>query len=177
MAKREILWPLDTALACGIPVTVDGKEWKFSPLTYNDWAEIIRHQRAEAIKAYLEAVADKPTDYRQRAMDMSTILYGASAQHCLAGLREPSIRAMVLKQSLLKEHPEVTDEDVAMFLEQEHQTNLYTDVVELMSLGPITEQDMKESEKCGSDPTPEDQPDTQTTSAPSSSGSDGVSER
>jgi len=136
-AKHTTFWPLDVAFACGIDVQIEGKTWQFSPLTFKDWGDIIALARGEALSAYLDATGErKDVDHRQRAMDMNAILFGAQAQQSLEMLRAPKIRHFVVKRSLEKKHPDVTDENIDKFLEDEHQARLYSDIVELLSLGP-----------------------------------------
>jgi hypothetical protein len=138
MTATRHVWPLDRALACGIPeLEFNGKKWTFSPLVYNDWGDVIALARSEALKAYFDAVNGRNIGYSQRAQDLSTILYGAVAQHSVTALRSPAVRKLVLKKSLVKKHPDVTDEELDAFLEDEHKANLVVDFVDILSGGPL----------------------------------------
>lgn len=138
MTTTRHVWPLDAALACGIPeLEFNGKKWTFSPLVYNDWGDVIALARGEALQAYLTSIEGRSIGYSQRAQDLSTILYGAVAQHSITSLRSPGVRRLVLKKSLIKHHPDVTDEELDKFLEDEHRANLALDIVDIQSGGPL----------------------------------------
>lgn len=175
MTTVRHIWPLDRALACGLPeMEFDGKKWTFSPLVYNDWGDVIALSRAEALNAYFDAIKGRDVGYSQRAMDLSTILYGAVAQHSITSLRSPAVRKLVLKKSLLKHHPDVTDEELDKFLENEHNANIVLDLADVLSSGPVDPVD--ESAKLDGDANPtnagsDPAPTTSSQSAPSSSAS------
>jgi len=144
---RTTVWPLDVAFGCGLEVQANGRTWIFSPLTFKDWGDVIARARSEALGAYLDAAGErKGIDHRQRAIDINAILFGTQAQQSLEMLRAPELRRFVLRRSLEKKHPDVTDDDVNKFLEDEHQARMYSDIIELLSLGPQrSEQDGDEN--------------------------------
>ncbi len=179
MGKSTHLWTLDVALARGVEFEFKGKQWKFSALTYNDWGDVIAKARSEAVAAYLDGCNNRGMDHRQRAIDLATILFGATAQHTMEAMRTPTTRRMVLRKSLSKHHPDVTEVELDMFLEEEHQANLYADIIELMSLGPGDPEEMQKTEPDGDgNPTSTDpSQSTMPTSASSSHDSDSVSSK
>lgn len=133
----ETFWPLDVALARGHDLTIDGKTWILSPLTLNDWGDVVKAARVEAMRAYEEGTKGLKVDPFQRSKDISTILYGSPAQDSLSLLHLPCVRHAMLKSSLRRKHPDVTDEDVRTILEGEQESRLALEIVQRLSVGPM----------------------------------------
>lgn len=139
-AKTSTIWALDVAFARGIPdLEYKGKKWTFAPLKFKDWADIVALVRSEAVASYLNAIKDQDVALHQQTAHINAILFGSHAQqHSLEALRTPAVRKRVLRKSLEKAHPDVTDEQLDEFLEEENTANMYADIVELISLGPVS---------------------------------------
>lgn len=131
-------WALDVALARGIALPIEGKEWTFTPLTMNDWADVIAGARAIALKAYNEAMKDVQQPPGQRIKDVNGILFGRDqSQATLGMLHEPATRREMVKRSLLHKHPDVTDEEIDKILEGEMEAQLGLEILEMISVGPL----------------------------------------
>lgn len=167
-------WPLDLALARGVDITIDGKEWTFSPLKVRDWADVGKRARSNAVSAYLDVTKSKhDIDPRRWRDGLCAIVFSAQVENTFDALHDPSIRREMLMRSLKHKHPDVTPEQVDKILEDEHHDKILIDLVTLMSLGASDPN--AESESAGN-PTVGGRPTiSEPTSAPLSPDSDSQS--
>lgn len=158
------LYALDVACGGGLEVKVDGKLWTFSPLSFGNARKVIMRARSDAVQAYHDAMRDQEVPHRQRAMDLSAILFGTEVQEALT---DPATRLYQLELSLRTVHTKETDQEIQEVLkklcETEEGATEIVEAVKIMTHGPYTEADLASGEDGAENPT--------STEAPSASGS------
>lgn len=138
----EHIGSLDMVVASGLTVTLNGKEWHFTPPRYRDIGEVVQQMRSEAYATYeitqrrLRKDHNIYVDYKERRSDINGILYGIQGQDLRTMLLGPTVAPRLLKLSLQKHHPDVTDEDIDMFLDDPEAANMLLTVFIEMTLGP-----------------------------------------
>lgn len=137
---------LDVAVAAGLDFEHDGKTWTFSPLRFRDLGAIIAKGKSLAVQAYMEAAEETGVTPMQRARDMNAILFGSAGQLMLTCLDDPIVRHAWLKRSLAYKHPDITDEQVDMFLDDDAVADEVIDLVEMMTAGDSSGKEKKEAE-------------------------------
>jgi len=138
-----ILWALDVATGGGLDITINGKEWRFSTLTFRQGAELTIAARSDALRAYWAAAKDYPRPWPGCNIELSTILFGAAAQMAFT---DPATRWMQVKLSLLKHHPQVTDAEIDAMFDDEDTAMQIIAAVQTMTHGPFTQKDLAEGD-------------------------------
>lgn len=133
---RSVLFSIPTALHTGlsnmsefgsaVPVTLAGKDYRFSPLTYGDIEELDNWVRGEYMTRVLKAIP-KDADPADREMAMKIAQNTVSTMTWLSGkgaIIMTSVRGMVkiAALSLQKNHPELTDERLRQIILDEPDT-------------------------------------------------------
>ena len=165
-------WCLDLAVAQGLTLEIKGKSYTFSPVPFKHLGELMALARSDALRAWRLANAAEPADpmkFRQRHSEMNAILFGTAGQGVLDLLGFPIVRRRMVELSLKKKHPDVSDDVLDSFFDDEDTANELVDVVYALTIGP--EEPGGEGEKSNAEnPTLGPPADSATNSAPSSQG-------
>lgn len=148
------LFALDVACGGGLEVTVEGKIWTFSPLSFRGSRKVILRARSEAVRAYNDATRGQGVDPLQRAMDLNSILFGAGTQDVLL---DPATRLYQLELSLRTVHTKEKDSEIQELLdklcETEEGAKEIIEAVNTMTHGPFTEADLTPATDGAGNPT------------------------
>lgn len=164
--SMQHFWALDIAMGQGLSIEIKGKTYVFSPIKHKQLGELVSLARSDALKAWRLANADAPSDpalYRQRNMEMNTILFGAAGQSVLDFFSFPVVRRRLVELSLRPKHPDVSDELIDSFFDDEEIADQLVNIVYAWSMGPS---DSREAGKSTEANPPGPPTDSATASAP-----------
>lgn len=127
---------IDQALGMGAEVKFDGKTHTFSPLTFKNYAEVVAHNKSQALAAYLAAPPGMPMKPGQRIRDINGIMCRPTLEGDFAQ-GDPETLLLKCKLSLRKKHPAITDSEVDALLSNDEWRELICEVMHVVDNGPI----------------------------------------
>lgn len=126
---------LDRALAQGVTITWDGKDYVFSPLTFDDFAEHLAHRKSIGLKVWMEVAAATKLDPRQRIRDLCTLTSRSATDEDFS-LGEPDNVKRMSFLSLRHKHPDITLAEVDKLLSDDAKREMLADLLQVMESVP-----------------------------------------
>ena len=149
---EEHFTALDVACGAGLELDIDGKTWTFSPNTFRDARKIMVRARAAALEAYGAGTKGADIGFTQRAIDINTILFGVAPQ---AAFTDPGTRRYQMELSLRHTHTMEPDAEIQKVLDKifddEEMAEKMITVVNTMTHGPFTKDDLTPAEGDGAE--------------------------
>lgn len=114
---RELV-ALDRALAAGVTLTHNGKEWTFHPLTFRDMAELVKARKSESLGLLYEATKNGEVTTRERSQHVNMVLMRGAISDDFS-FSDPAVLLRQVQLSLRHKHPDVTIDEVDGLLSDE----------------------------------------------------------